>query len=125
MPKLAMTKLDGRYWEEHARRYLRERGLRPLLTRYRCRFGELDLVCLEQTTLVVVEVRARARGSLVGAIESVDAQKRARLIRATQQLLVERPHLSEWPVRFDVVAIEADARSRPRLTWIRNAFDAD
>jgi putative endonuclease len=96
-----------------------------LLTRYRCRFGELDLVCLEQTTLVVVEVRARARGSLVGAIESVDAQKRARLIRATQQLLVERPHLSEWPVRFDVVAIEADARSRPRLTWIRNAFDAD
>ncbi|HSG66465.1 MAG TPA: YraN family protein [Gammaproteobacteria bacterium] len=120
-----MAKLDGRYWEERARRYLRERGLRPLLTRYRCRYGELDLVCMERTTLVIVEVRARAAGSLVSAVESIGAQKRARVIRATHCLLRERPQWNAWPVRFDVVAIEAGVRSRPRITWIRNAFQAD
>ena len=114
----------GRAWERRARSFLRRRGLRVLAAGYRCRFGELDLVCMDGATLVVVEVRARSHGSLVTAAESVDAAKRRKLIHATRHLLMTQPRWAEYPVRFDVLAIDIDASGAPHVQWLRGAFDA-
>ena len=45
--------------------YLERHGLAVLARGYRCRLGELDLVCRDDGTLVVVEVRARSSGAFV------------------------------------------------------------
>ncbi|HEX7080710.1 MAG TPA: YraN family protein [Gammaproteobacteria bacterium] len=114
----------GLHWEEAASRYLEQRGIRTLLKRYRCRLGELDLVCTDGTMLIVVEVRARRSTGYVTALASVDQRKRRRIVNATRHLLMRRPRWAERPLRFDVVAIEAIESPEPRFEWIRSAFDA-
>ena len=54
----------GRLWESRAAAYLERHGLAVLAHGYRCRVGELDLVCRDDDQLVIVEVRARSRGAL-------------------------------------------------------------
>ena len=109
--------------EALARNYLEQRGLETLLRGYRCRLGELDLVCRDQGVLVVVEVRARSHTGWVGAAASIDGRKQARIIRTTRHLLMTHPSWAIRPIRFDVVALTHLAQEI-RIEWIRNAFSA-
>ncbi|MGH2358687.1 MAG: YraN family protein [Candidatus Limnocylindria bacterium] len=73
----------GRRAEAAAASWLVAGGWDVLATRWRCPFGELDLVCLDpHGTLVGVEVRARRSGRAGAAEESVDACRIARLRRS-------------------------------------------
>lgn len=114
----------GRYWEDAAAAYLARHGLRTLLRGYRCRLGELDLVCSEGERLVIVEVRARRSSRYASARASVDAHKRRRIVLATRHLLMRYPNWHQRPLRFDVVAIEHIESNAPALHWIKDAFDA-
>lgn len=107
-----------------AQEFLIARGLHPLLTNYRCRAGELDLVLREGAALVVVEVRRRGSMRFGGAGASIDARKRRRIGRATRHLLLTHPHLRSLPIRFDVIAIDAGT-ALPGIQWIRGAFSAE
>ncbi len=114
----------GLRWERRACAFLKDQGIRILDTGYQCRFGEIDVIGLDAKTLLIIEVRARGRGSVVSALETVDASKRRKLVRTARHLLMHRPEWSEHPVRFDVIAIENIDSSQARYQWIRNAFDA-
>jgi putative endonuclease len=57
--------------EELAAQYLQVRGLKILARNMRCRAGELDLVCLDNGVLAIVEVRQRASTEFGGALGSV------------------------------------------------------
>ena len=114
----------GRLWESRAAAYLEQQGLAIIARGYRCRLGELDLVCREDRQLVIVEVRARSRGALCSAIDSIDAHKRRRIVQATRHLLMRHAEWQAAPLRFDVVAYEEIDTPEPRVQWIKNAFDA-
>lgn len=114
----------GRRWETAAAQYLERRGLTILARGYRCRLGELDLVCRDRDALIVVEVRARSARARCSATESIGPRKRKRIVLATRHLLMRKPQLGDLPVRFDVVAFDAIDTETPRVEWIRNAFDA-
>ncbi len=96
-----------------------------LVERYRCRLGELDLVCIDGATLVIVEVRARAGSRFPSASESVGGHKQRKLVRATRHLLMTHPQWSDYRLRFDVFCIDNIDSGTPAIRWIRNAFDAD
>jgi putative endonuclease len=90
---------------------------------YRCRGGEIDLVMLEGSTLVLVEVRLRTAGGFGGAAASVGPRKQRRFILAARHLMVTRPEYRKLQARFDVVALDAGARpGETRIDWIRDAF---
>ena len=114
----------GRHWEAVAAEYLEDRGLVVLARGYRCRFGEIDLVCREQYTLVIVEVRARSRGAIASAVASIDGRNRARIVNATRHFLMRRSEWRDAAIRFDVVAFDAIDTADTRISWLRNAFDA-
>ena len=119
-----MNRADaGLYWEDVVARHLRARGLAIIKRRYRCRLGELDLVCRDAETLVVVEVRARSRNRFASSAASVDVRKRRRIIQATRHLLMRHPELSGLAIRFDVFAVDGIDSEPPTLNWIKNAFD--
>src|SRR5690606_12753645 len=120
----AMSVRQGERWEDAAARYLERHGLEVLEKNYRCRVGELDLVCRDADAVVVVEVRARAASAPVDALESIGPRKRRRIVQATRHLLLTHARLRSRPVRFDVVAIDAIDSDNPRIQWIKNAFDA-
>lgn len=113
----------GQHWENQASAYLAARGLEVIARGYRCRLGELDIVCSDGSSLIVCEVRARSSRALVSAKESVDARKRSRILSATRHFLVRHPRYHDRPLRFDVIAVEAIDTPEPRMEWIRNAFE--
>jgi putative endonuclease len=105
--------------EALAERFLIEQGLRVLQRNYRCRGGEIDLICENGATLVFVEVRLRASSSFGGASASITASKRRRILVAARHYLAGK---RERPCRFDAVLLTAlDAGT---IEWLRGAFDA-
>src|SRR5580700_8474737 len=92
--------------EQIAAQYLQAQGLLVLARNVRCRAGELDLVCLDGSILVIVEVRLRVRRDFGGALGSVTRRKQRKIIRATQFLLQRRMPWRAYVIRFDVLAME-------------------
>ncbi len=104
--------------EAQAARWLEQQGLTIIDCNLRCKGGELDLIALDQSTLVFVEVRLRATTKFGGAVASVDHFKQLKLRRAANWYLNYIWKTSIPACRFDVVAIQPGMP----IQWIRNAF---
>jgi putative endonuclease len=109
----------GERAEQIAALYLQRKGLALIQSRYRCRWGEIDLVLRDRGTIVFTEVRLRHSRTFGGAAYSVDRRKQSRIIAAARHYLAGKP---ENPCRFDVVLLER--LDPPRIEWIRDAFSA-
>ena len=107
---------EGARAEEQAARFLAGRGLIILARNYRCRGGEIDLVCRDGATLVFVEVRLRTNRDFGGAAASITPAKQRRIALAANHYLAGKPLPA---CRFDAVLLDGT-----RIDWIRNAFDA-
>ncbi|WEN41214.1 hypothetical protein CKCBHOJB_00756 [Thauera sp. GDN1] len=109
--------------EALAAAHLAARGLRLLARNVRCRGGEVDLICLDRSHVVFVEVRLRSNARFGGAAESITAAKRRRVLIAAQWWLggVGRRYAGA-ACRFDAVLL--DALDPARITWLPGAFDA-
>jgi putative endonuclease len=114
--------LRGVAAEELAAQYLKVRGLTVLARNLRCKAGELDLVCLDRGVLAIVEVRQRGSDEFGGASVSVTCAKQHKIIRAAQFFLRREKHWRNFPVRFDVLAIEGLPQGAHRVDWIKDAF---
>lgn len=108
--------LRGENSEEHAHSFLIKQGLKPVCRNFRCKQGELDLVMLDQQTLVIIEVRFRKSDKFGSAVESITPKKQSRIIAATQVYLASCK--TDQPIRFDVIAISGN----DQINWIKNAF---
>lgn len=100
-----------------AETYLKTHGLKLLARNWRCRFGEIDLIMQDTSTLVFIEVRMRSRRDFGGAAASVTPVKQKKLLAAARQYLTTLNTLP--PCRFDVIAMAGEAPPE----WIKNAFD--
>lgn len=115
-----MRKTAGDAAETLAAEHLTRHGLQVLARQFRCRGGELDLVCRQGRTLVFVEVRLRRSAAFGGAGASITAAKQARVIHAARVFLAARPRLAGLDCRFDCVLL--DALDPARVEWLRDAF---
>lgn len=111
-------KEDGAKAEELAAVFLQRRGLAVVEKNYRCRQGEIDLICIDNQVLVFVEVRLRRNQSFGGAAESITRQKQRRIILAAQHYLAKLSKLP--PCRFDAVLL--DGAGPEAIGWVRDAF---
>jgi len=108
--------------ERSAQRFLRRNGLQQVAQNYRCRLGEIDLVMRDRDCLVFVEVRYRTSNRFARASLSVDSHKQRKIIRTAALFLARRATYANSKVRFDVVAIDADAHGEQTIEWIKDAF---
>jgi putative endonuclease len=100
----------GRRGEQIAADHLLAKGYRILERNWRCPSGEIDIVAEDGGVLVFVEVRTRKMTGAFGtAAESVRPRKQ-RKVSETAQVYMYRNKAYGRPVRFDVVAVELDAR---------------
>lgn len=93
--------------------------MKVLTRNFRCRGGEIDLVCRDARTLVFVEVRLRRNASFGGAGSSITATKRRRIILAAQHYLAAHAS-TDCDCRFDCVLLDGNG-----IEWMRDAFSAD
>lgn len=106
--------LDG---EAAASAHLERQGMRIIDRRWRCRYGELDIVAREGRTTVFVEVKTR-RGLAYGhPFESITPTK----VRRLRDLvgLWMRAHEVRGPIRLDAVAILAPRSGPWRIEHLR------
>lgn len=108
--------------EELAAQYLQVRGLKILARNLRCKAGELDLVCLHDGVLAIVEVRQRGCAKFGGALASVTFTKQRKIMHATQFFLRQEKQWKNFPLRFDVLAIEGLPDGAHRIDWVKDAF---
>ena len=114
-------KASGDQGEALAGRYLEERGYRVLNRQWRCRYGELDLVCRSpEDILCFVEVKRRGPGSIGLPREFVDGRKQERLRRAAN--LYMGFHGLDCPARFDVAEIYEEKDGALRVVYLEDAF---
>lgn len=112
-----LKSLLGQSAESRAEAFLRTHGLKLVTRNWRSRFGEIDLIMQDASTLVFIEVRLRSRNDFGGAAASVTPAKQKKLLATARQYLSTLRVLP--PCRFDVVALSGDTPPE----WIRNAFD--
>jgi len=116
------TTTTGQQAEALAAAFLDKRGLTVVTRNFRCRGGEIDLVCRDGKTLVFVEVRLRRNTNFGGAGASITARKRQRIILAAQHYLAAK-NAATSDCRFDCLLLDRlDERS---IEWVRDAFSAD
>ena len=104
--------------------FLQNQGLKLLERNYHGRRGELDLIMLDQSTVVFVEVRYRRNNAFCSAAETITASKQKKLRLTAAQYLQQETRLSN--VRFDVVAMTRkvgnNGANAYAFDWIKNAF---
>lgn len=112
----------GQRAEAIAARRLEEQGYVILARNWRRPQGELDLVASIEGLCVFVEVRSRTGTDRGHALETVDARKRSRVLRAARMYIdEERPQAAVF--RFDVIAVTFSLdESPPDVIHIEDAF---
>ena len=111
----------GKDAEKQAWHWLIKQGLRPVTRNYLCKLGEIDLILLDSSTLVFVEVRYRANKSFGGAANSVTSNKQRKIIRTAQHFLMTHAHFQQHNCRFDVIAYETPSEESKPI-WYKDAF---
>jgi putative endonuclease len=112
----------GRFGEQLAADALVGDGLVLLERNWRCADGELDIVAVEGSVLVFVEVKTRSTVAFGDPAEAVGRAKAARLRRLAVRWLAAHPD-ERWPeVRFDVVAVVRRAPDGPSVRHLRGVL---
>jgi len=109
------TSERGRNGEREAERHLRKKGLRVVKRNWRNGRDEIDLICLDQDTLVFVEVRTRKESASISGYHSVGSKKKRALLRVCKAYLRKRRRRSPH-YRFDLV--EARWRKEGSVTCL-------
>ncbi|MBP1758784.1 MAG: hypothetical protein H6Q61_1033 [Firmicutes bacterium] len=113
----------GLWGEEQVAAYIKDLGGAIVETRWRCRFGELDLVAQRGEYLCFVEVKLRKSDAFAPARAFVTGSKQQKLKVAAEWYLAQHP--TSLQPRFDVAEVYAPlgrGTSQPEIIYWENAF---
>lgn len=112
----------GRRGEDAAVALLKGMGATIRERNYRCKVGEIDIICELGSELLFVEVKTRRVGSMGLPGEAVNRAKQRKLLKtAARYLSLNR--LWERPCRFDLVAVVLSPRGLD-VEHFENVIDA-
>lgn len=89
--------------EMKAAAYLRLKGYAILETRFKTKYGEVDLIARKEKTLIFAEVKLRR--SLDDAAEAIHAANQQRVTQAAQLYLQKHPEYNDFDIRFDALVL--------------------
>jgi putative endonuclease len=118
-----MTRIQlGAMGEALAVDHLTKMGLRIVSRNWRCRYGELDVIAVDEfsRTLVFVEVKTRTGDGFGGLANAVTPRKVGRLRRLAGLWLAGQDE--HWAaIRIDVIGVRVGRRRTPEITHLQGA----
>ena len=106
--------------EEYTVRYLEEQGFHIVERNWHSRYGEIDIIAVNEQYLLLVEVKTRRAGSMIPGEQAVTLQKQQRLVLTAQCYLQRYP--TELQPRFDVAAVTAEGDRIIGFAYYESAF---
>jgi putative endonuclease len=96
--------LLGKKGEDHAAKYLVDRGYQIIERNWRCAAGEVDLVALQQDQIVFVEVKTRNGTGFGHPFEAISEQKVLRM-RRVAAAWCQANQAAGAKIRLDAIAV--------------------
>ena len=134
---MATRKTIGLRGEHEAARYLRQRGYTIIARRERILRGDIDIVALDNRTVVFVEVRSKTSTEHGHPAETIDIRKKQRICTLANAY-IKQHRLEDYSFRLDVVTVlfltSVPVQNRwlfwrsshsPIIEHFQNAFDSD
>ena len=98
-------KFLGKFGEEKAGEYLKNKGYKILKTNYKTHVGEIDLIVKDGEVIVFVEVKTRSGQEFGSPSEAVTLKKQQKYYKVAEEYLIKEKK-TDSVCRFDVVEIE-------------------
>lgn len=115
----------GKKGEDTAEKYLKKHGYRIIEKNYKSPSGEIDIIALDNGTIVFIEVKTRRNDEFGPPELSVNATKRQKIIKSAFHFLAAK-RIKDIPCRFDIVAItESPDRKDKKINLIKDAFEME
>lgn len=95
----------GKIGEDAAVEYFKAKGYRLLARNYRSRYGEIDIICEKQNSVVFAEIKNIPSFGIEGIEYLIDRRKRDRIVKTSKQYLFSSGLDGKKDVRYDVVVI--------------------
>lgn len=106
--------------EEYTVRYLEEQGFHIVERNWHSRYGEIDIIAVNEQYILLVEVKTRRAGSMIPGEQAVTPQKQQRLVLTAQCYLQRYP--TELQPRFDVAALTTEGDRIIGFAYYESAF---
>lgn len=116
------NKAKGLYFESLAHQWLKKAGLKLVAQNFNCRYGEIDLIMLDQKTLCFIEVKYRKNNAFGGAAFSIPRSKQRKITHTALHYLQLNKKYQHHALRFDALFIQPDQQGSQHYEWIQNAF---
>jgi putative endonuclease len=112
----------GNYGEALAESYLTSIGFLLVDKNFKCRQGEIDLICKDGSYIVFVEVKSRYSSYFGTPADSVTYKKQRKIFKVAQFYIMKNM-LHDNNFRFDVVEVILNTSdNKYDISLIKNAF---
>jgi len=110
--------------EDLVAQWLRSKGWVILHRRWRCRWGEIDIIARKSSPMLVfVEVKTRSCGNWdAGGLLSITPQKQAKLWQTARSFLATYPLFGNYPCHFDVALVCCKPLSKTQRQELSEPF---
>lgn len=113
----------GQRGERAAERFLLKQGMVIVARGFQDKFGEVDLIAIDDKTIVFIEVKTRSSDTAGLPAEAVDETKQLHLTKTALGYL-KWNRLTDCHARFDVIGITWPSKDRnPEIVHYVNAFE--
>lgn len=98
------TQKIGRFGEDEAEKYLKQKGYKILERNFSCKRGEIDIIALDKDEIVFIEIKARVSLKYGLPSEAVTKYKLKHIYKTAEYYLYIR-NLEKESVRIDVIEV--------------------
>ncbi len=113
-----MSKRIGNLGESLAQDYLIKLGYHIITTNYYTRYGEIDIICMDNSEIVFVEVKTRT-STVAGYPENSLTERKIDSLNKTIAAYLQEHAMDNTAYRLDVIAILLTQQSQ-NIYHIRN-----
>lgn len=116
------NRIYGNWGEEQALIYIEKLGYQVIDRNFRNRLGEIDIIAKDNETICFIEVKTRYSLAKGKPFESVNYQKKRKLINLALSYLKYNYQTTSIKSRFDVISIIHHAPDEYDVKHIKNAI---
>ncbi len=116
-----LRRAKGQEVEAACRRWLLKQHISLVASNFHSKYGEIDIIGQEESTLIFFEVRYRRENSYGSSAESVTYAKQQRIYKTALFFITQHPKFQHYNYRFDIIGATT-YNGKIEFSWQKNAF---